>query len=361
MPSVNNKRIAKNTLLLYVRMLVMMLVSLYTVRVILNTLGSVDYGIYNVVGGIIAMFSFLSSTLASASQRFFAFELGRRNYNQLQKTFSMSILIYGMLAVLILVVAEIIGIWFINNLLTIPKERIDAANWVYQFAILSFMATIIRIPYQATIIAHERMHVFAYISIVEVSLKLLIVFLLVIIPFDKLKLYAILYFLVTLTVTTIFNVYCRKKFVECKFIFHWNTALFKMIASYSGWNMFETSSKIISSQGGNILLGMFFSPIVNAARGIAHQVSVTMNHFVLNFMTATRPQIIKYHAQGDNRNMFDLAIRSSKFCFYLMFVISSPVLLETKYILTLWLHDVPTNTIIFKKLIIITILIEVIS
>lgn len=357
----NNKRIAKNTMMLYFRMLLIMAVSLYTVRVVLNTLGEVDYGLYNVVGGVVTMFSFLSNTMASATQRFFSFEIGRKNYEQLKNIFSLTMMIYVMIALVILLLAETIGLWFLNTHMTIPGERMEAANWVYQFAIFSFMMTMFTIPYNAAIIAHERMKVYAYVSIIEVSLKLLIVYVLILFSFDKLKLYAILIFGVTTLVTLIYRTYCKRKFEECKFSFYWNIALFKEIISYSGWNLFGTIASIFNNQGVNILLNIFFGPIVNAARGIAYQLNSAIIQFVQNFMTATRPQIIKYYAADKKLEMLKLVFQSSKFSFLLLFILSMPVLLETKFILTLWLKVVPEHVILFTRLIIITALIDSLS
>ena len=359
--SENNKRIAKNTLLLYFRMLLMMGVSLYTIRVVLNTLGAVDYGIYNVVGGVVTMFSFLSGTMAGASQRFFAFEIGRKDYQQLKKTFSMTMTIYVMIAVVILILAETIGLWFLNNKMTIPAERMESANWIYQFAILSFILTMFAIPYNAAIIAHERMNVYAYVSIIEVTLKLAIVYILVVFSFDKLKLYAVLMFAVTAIVTSIYQIYCRKKFDECRFSFYWNKSLFKEIVSYSGWNLFGALAGIFSNQGISIVLNMFFGPVVNAAQAIATQVNNTINQFIINFSTAVNPQITKYYAAGEKEEMIKLVFQSSKFSYFLMFILSMPVLLETNFILSMWLKEVPDYVVIFTQLVIITALIDSLS
>jgi O-antigen/teichoic acid export membrane protein len=279
----NNKRIAKNTLMLYFRMLLIMGVSLYTVRIVLNTLGVEDYGIYNVVGGIVVMFSFLSNTMASASQRFFAFELGRKDYDQLKKTFSMTVTIYLIIAVIILILAETLGLWFLNTQLSIPVERMETANWVYQFTIFSFMMTMLTVPYNAAIVAHERMNVYAYVSIVEAFLKLLIVYILVLFSYDKLKLYAILMFGVTTFITLIYRTYCKRQFQECSYNFYWEKPLFKELIGYSGWNLFGAIAGILNNQGINILLNIFFGPIVNAARAIAYQVNTAVNQFVTNF------------------------------------------------------------------------------
>lgn len=361
MYSENNKRIVKNTLLLYFRMLLIMGVSLYTVRIVLDALGVVDYGLYNVVGGIVVMFSFLSNTMASASQRFFAFEIGRENYTQLKKTFSMTMTIYGIIAVLILILAETVGLWFLNTQLTIPAERMEAANWVYQFTILSFMMTMITVPYNAAIIAHERMNVYAYVGIAETALKLLIVYLLLLFSYDKLKLYAILMFGVTALVTFIYRRYCKKQFQECTYNYYWDKPLFKELIGYSGWNLIGASSAILSNQGINILLNIFFGPIVNAARGIAFQVSGVVTQFITNFFTAVNPQITKYYAAGEKEKMNILVFQSSKFSFFLLLALSMPILLETRFLLILWLKEIPDYVIIFTRLVIITALINSLS
>lgn len=357
----NNKRIARNTALLYFRMLLTMTVSLFTVRIVLNTLGAIDYGIYNVVAGIVMMFSFMSNTMASASQRFFAFELGRNDIAQLKKTFSLTISIYGLIAIIVLVLAESVGIWFLNTQMVIPAERLNAANWVYQFAIFSFMITIITIPYNAVIIAHEDMKIYAYISIIEVVLKLVIVYVLVYFSFDKLKLYAVLMFFVTCIITFIYKFVCKRRYVESRFKFYWDKELFNILLSYSGWTLFGASAAIFKNQGINILLNIFFGPIVNAARAIAYQVNSAVNQFVLNFFTAVRPQIIKYYASNEKDKMLKLIYQSSKFSYFLLFILSMPILLETNYILTLWLKETPQYVVVFTRLIIICALIDSLS
>ncbi len=357
----NNKRIAKNTLMLYFRMMLTMAVSLFTVRVVLNTLGTVDYGIYNVVGGVVTMFSFLSSTMASASQRFFAFELGKKDFKQLKRTFSMSLLIYIFIAVLILILAETIGLWFLINKMNIPENRMHASMWVYQFSIFSFMMAVFTIPYDAIIIANEKMNVYAYVSIIEVILKLVIVYLLVVFSLDKLILYSILTFTVTTIVTFIYRTYSIRNFKECKFSFYWDKNLYKEIMSYSGWNLFGALAGVLNGQGINIVLNIFFGPVVNAARGVAFQVGNAISRFVQNFMTAANPQITKYYATGEYRQMHKLVFQSSKFSYLLLLIISLPFLLETNYVLTIWLKVVPEYVIVFTRLIIITTLIESLS
>lgn len=361
MPSENNRRLAKNTLLLYFRMLLAMFVSLFTVRVVFNTLGTVDYGIYNVVGGVVAMFSFLSGTMAAASQRFFAFELGRKDFIKLKKIFSMTIMIYAIVAIVVVLLGETIGLWFLNNKMVIPVNRVTAANWIYQFSILSFLVTIMTIPYDAVIIAHENMKVYAYVSIIEVTLKLLIVYILVCFSFDKLKLYSLLIFMTSCIVTFIYRSVCKRKYKECKFSFKWDKSLFKMLIGYSGWNLFGALAGILNNHGINILLNIFFGPVINAARSIAFQVSSSVNQFVMNFLMAVNPQITKYYATDDKNKMMELVVRTSKLSFFLLFLISMPMLLETHFILALWLKKVPDSVVIFTILIIVSALVDSLS
>jgi len=307
------------------------------------------------------MFSFLSGTMATASQRFFAFELGRKNYDQLKKTFSMTMTIYVLIGIVIFILAETVGLWFLNNKMTIPVERMEAANWIYQFAILSFMVTMFGVPYNAAIIAHERMNIYAYMSIIEASLKLTIVYILLVTTFDKLKLYAILIFIVTTLITFICKIYCRIKFDECRFKFYWSKSLFKEIVNYSGWNLFGALANVFNNQGVSIMLNIFFGPIVNAALAIAFQVNSSINQFVQNFIIAVRPQITKYYASGQKEQMLKLILQSSKFSFLLLFIITMPVLLETHFVFTLWLKKTPEYVISFTRFIIISTLIDTLS
>lgn len=342
-------------------MLLTMGVSLYTVRIVLNTLGIIDYGIYNVVGGIVIMFSFLSSTMAVASQRYFAFELGRKDMVRLKQTFSMTMQIYLLLAIVILLLAETVGLWFLNTQMTIPTERMVAARWVYQFSILSFMMTMFTVPYNAAIIAREQMNVYAWVSIIEVVLKLVIVYVLVVFSFDKLKLYAVLMFGVTTLVTFIYWTYCKRKFDECRYSFYWKKPLFKEIVSYSGWNLFGALAGVFNNQGVSIILNLFFGPLLNAVQAIAYQVNNAINQFVQNFMMAARPQITKYYAAGEREQMLKLVFQSSKFSFLLLFVLTMPVLLETKFIFEIWLKEVPEYVVLFTRLVIVAALIDSLS
>ena len=356
--SYSNKRIAKNTLMLYVRMLLTMAITLYTSRIVLNTLGVEDFGIYNVVGGFVTMFAFLNSAMASATQRFLSFEIGRKDFVQLRNVFSMSVNIHFIIAFVILLLAETIGLWFVNTQLTIPADRMNAAQWVYQFSILSMMVSIVSVPSNAIIIAHERMNVFAWVSIAEVSLKLLIVFMLQWFGFDKLKLYAVLVFSVSLVIRLIYGVYCKYNFKESKFRFFWDKPLFKTLMSYAGWNLWGNASSVLYGQGINVLLNIFFGPTVNAARAIAYQVRGATNQFVQNFQIAMNPQIIKLYATNNLKKMHLLVFQGAKFSFFMLLILSLPILLETNIILSLWLKHVPEYTVVFTQLVIINILID---
>jgi O-antigen/teichoic acid export membrane protein len=350
MPSKKNKRIAKNTLMLYFRMLFIMGVSLYTSRIVLNVLGVEDFGIYNVVGGLVAMASLINASLSSASQRFITFELGKLANQKLGETFSVVVSIHFVLAILIFIIAETIGVWFLNSYINIAASRMNAANWVFQCSLFSFLIGVISVPYNATIIAHERMKAFAYIGIIEAVLKLIIVFMLVFINFDKLKIYAILVLSISVLIRLIYGYYCKLNFVECKFRMLWNKELFRQIASFAGWQFIGTSSGILMTQGVNILLNIFFGVIINAAQGIAMQVQGTVGGFVNSFMTALNPQITKSYASNDRDYMMRLVLQGARFSFYLMFFLSLPILIETQSVLKFWLKIVPDYAVVFVQL-----------
>src|SRR5690554_2679044 len=347
--------------MLYFRMILTMLVSLYTSRVILNTLGVEDYGIYNVVGGVVSMFAFFNSAMSSATQRFLSYEIGKGDFVQLRKTFNATQIIHICIAVFIFILAETVGLWFVKNYLVIPPERLNAAIWVYHFSVLSFMVSIIQVPYNATIIAHERMNVYAYVSIIEVLLKLLIVFMLTWITYDKLILYGILHFGVMFLIAAIYRIYTRKNFEESKFEVVKDKGLYKTLISYSGWNLFGNIAGVAQGQGINIILNIFFGPVVNAARGIATQVQSAVNSFVSNFQMAVKPQIIKSYAANEKDYMISLIIQSSKYSFYLLFILSLPIILEVDQILKIWLITVPEYASIFTVLVLVIILINSIS
>lgn len=351
--SANNNRIAKNTLLLYVRMLFMLLVSLYTSRVVLNTLGVVDYGINNVVGGVIAMLGFLTGSLGAASSRYITYDLGEGDMAKMKKTFGNILSIHFILAAVVLLFGETLGLWFMSTQLNIPPERETAAMWVYQFSIFSSVLAVISVPYNATIIAHEKMSAFAYISIADAVLKLLIVYLLLIIPYDKLIVYAILYFCIQAFDRVVYGIYCSRHFEEVRTRPKYDGKLFKEIFAFAGWTMNGNLAVIGYTQGLNILLNIFFGPAVNAARGIAVQVQSVCQQFCSNFQMALNPQLTKCYAQGDIDNMQRLLIKSSKFSFYILFFIVLPLTLEAEFVLKLWLGTVPEHTVSFLRLILV--------
>lgn len=350
----NNKRIAKNTLLLYVRMLFTMAVSLFTSRVILNTLGVEDYGINNVVGGIVTMFSVLSGSLSSSISRFITFELGKGNIERLKTIFSTGVNIQLGMSVLIIIIAEAVGIWFLNTKMNIPTDRMVAANWVFQCAILTFVLNLLSVPYNAAIIAHEKMSAFAYISVVEVSLKLIIVYMLMISPFDRLETYAVLLLLVGAVIRFIYGYYCKRHFEECTYHFVFDKPVLKEMTGFAGWNFLGNGAYMLNTQGVNILMNLYFGVAVNAARGIATQVNAALKQFVNNFTTAVNPQITKSYAQGDLDYMHKLVCRSAKFSAFLMMFFAVPIILETNTILTIWLKTVPDYAVIFLQWIIIS-------
>lgn len=357
----NTKRIAKNTLMLYVRMLFSMLVSLYTSRVVLNTLGVEDYGIYNVVGGVVAMMGVLNGAMATSVQRFLNYELGAGNSEKLQQTFSMSLNIYALFALIFVILAETIGVWFLNTHLQIPQERLLAANYVFQFSIFATVISLMSNPYNASIVAHERMDVYAYTSILEVLAKLGIVYLLMVITFDKLIGYGIFLTITSCLVTIAYYLFCKKHFAECRYKLYWDKSLFSQLFSYFSWNLFGSTSAVAKTEGLNILINMFFNPAVNAARGIACQINNVLMQFFNNFFTAVRPQIIKYYAQGDTVSMIDLVFRSTKYSFFLCLLVSLPILIEAPYLINFWLGQTPEYTVIFTRLIVIISVIEALA
>lgn len=353
-----SKRIAQNTVLLYIRMFFMMAVSLYTSRVVLNTLGFEDFGLYNVVGGFVALFSFLNGAMASATQRYLNFEMGRNDENGLRCVFGMSVNIHAMISCLLLILAETVGLWFLYHYFNIPQERFSAALWVYQFAILSAIASIMSVPYNAAIIAHEKMSAFAYISILEVVLKLVIVYLLLVTDMDKLKLYAVYMFGVQLLVALIYLIYDLRNFRETHYRYLWHKGLFYEMSAFAGWNLFGNLAAVAYTQGVNILLNIFFGPVVNAARGISVQVQNALRGFCQNFQTAVNPQITKSYAIHDLVYMHRLLFVSSKFSFYLLFFFVLPIFLEAHQILVWWLKDYPEHTQNFTRLILLVTLID---
>ena len=357
----NSKRIAKNTLMLYFRQILIMIVSLYTVRVVLNTLGAEDYGIYNVVAGVVVLFSFVNNAMATSTQRFLNFNLGKEDTEKTQQTYSSSLLIHIGIALIFVILAETIGLWFVNTKLNIPQERHSAAMWCYQFSIVTTVFNILRVPYNAVIIAYEKMSFFAWVSIVEAVLKLLVVYLLIISPFDKLVAYVILLTVVSIIILFCYKIYCNNKFEIAHYKKVTDYSLIKEILGFSGWSLFGATANVANNQGTNIVLNMFTNVTVNAAMGIANQVNSAVYSFVSNFQTAFNPQIVKSWASNELEYFYSLLIRAAKVSYYLLFFIALPLHLNADFVLSIWLKDVPNYAVDFVRLILIWSLIEAVN
>lgn len=357
----NNKRVAKNTLFLYIRMTLTMAVSLYSSRVVLNVLGVEDYGTYNVVGGVVTMFSFLNATLAVSTQRFLSFDIGKSDMRMLHTTFFMAVVLHLLMAMFILVLAETIGLWFLMNKMVFTESRMNAVFWVYQISVITAMINITQIPFSAAINAHERMDIYAYASIADVVLKLLAVILLQWIYGDKLIAYAILLFAVTTIMALFYRFYCLRHFKECTFKKSWDKTRFKEMLSFSGWNTSAQFALVARTQGVNIILNLFFGTVINAARGVGVAVFSIVSGFANNIIVAINPQLVKYYAQKDYAAMQQLIIKGSKFTFFLLFLIALPIIMETDYLLTLWLKKPPEIAPLFCRLILISALIDALS
>ena len=357
----NNKRIAKNTLLLYARMLLMMFIGLYTSRIILDKLGEVNFGIYNVVGGFVSMFTVISGAMTTATQRFLSFEIGKGKNGDVEGIFSTMLLIHIFLGIIILFAGETLGLWFLNEYMNFPSNRYEAANWVFQFSLMVFILSVINVPYTGVLIAYEKMSTFAYFSIIDVVLKLAICYLITIIPFDRLIVYAALMALIQLVLILAYYFYCRKNFSKCRFSFRFNRSYGKEVASFVSWNLIGSLAGVAKEQGINVVLNIFFGPAVNAARGIAYQVLTKINGFVSNFQMAMNPQIIKDYAAGDKEAMYKLVFRGAKFSYLLLLTLSLPVMIEAPFILDIWLKEVPNYTSIFLRLIIAIALLNTLS
>jgi len=330
-----------------------MMINLYAVRVIINVLGVEDYGIYNAVAGVVFLFNFLSSALASASQRFLSYDLGRKDYNNLVRTFSITVYIYLFLSVAILILSFSFGLWLLNNQLVIPAQRMDAARLAFYFALFSFFVTILRTPYHASILAHEDMNYFAWLSIAEVSLKLILVFIIRVVDYDKLVQYSFLMFMNSLVMFGTYWLINRIKYTECKVMLFWDLALFKKILSFSSWNLFGHLAGVLRSQGINVLLNIFFGPTVNAARSIAQQVNGAVNSFGSNFNTAVRPRIVKVYSQDRHSDVISLVFWSSKMTAFLLLIFEIPLMIEMHTVMNLWLGIVPEYVVVFTRIIII--------
>ena len=352
------RRVIKNTMFLYVRMLVILFVSLYMTRVLLRQLGAVDYGLNNVVAGVVAMSSFMVGAMSNASTRFFAFALGQDDPGVSRRIFQATLTIYIGFVVLIVVLAETVGLWFVCNKLTIPPDRMVAARWIYQFSVLSLVFSFIRVPYNSSIIAHERMDFFAWTSILEVLLKLAVVFLLVLDGGDKLIRYGVLTFLVTVIITFVFIFYCQTRFEECVFRLRYNRKDSTEILGFAGWQFVSSMGDVALDQGINIVLNLFFGPVINAARGLAYSVKSQVAAFVGNFQVAATPQITMLYAAGEKQAMQRLMLQTSKVSFILMIVITLPAFIGADWMLDFWLDEVPEYTALFVRLMMVNILID---
>lgn len=356
----NDKRIAKNTFFLYIRQLLVMAVGLYTVRVILAALGEEDYGIYNVVGGFVAMFSILSGALSVAISRFITYEMGQPDVTtfRLQRIFSSSLVIQVVIGLIISLLIATFGVWFVENKMVIPSERLDVALYVLLFSTLSFFINLLSVPYNALIIAREQMKAFAYISILEIVLKLLVAYLLMVTSSDKLMLYAFCMVVVSLIVRSVYTIYCKRNFEECRFVRGFDKKLLSKMFAFSGWAFLGNGVVVLKEQGSSVLLNLFGGPMVNAAQGIAMQVNAAVYSFVSNFMIASNPQITKNCAAGDLNSMHSLIIRSEKFGFFILLIILLPLCAGIDYVLGVWLVDVPAHATNFIVLILLYSLIE---
>jgi O-antigen/teichoic acid export membrane protein len=342
-------------------MFLVMGVTLYTSRIVLEQLGVSDYGVYSIVGGIVALFGFLNSSMSSATQRYLAFDLGKKDDKKLQKTFSATLTIHLAIAIIILFFAETLGLWYVNYKVILPPERLFAANVVYQFSVLTALIGIIQVPYDSLIMAYEKMNIYAYISIVEVSLKLTLVFFLVYYPGDKLIAYGAMLFLVSFIIRIAYQIYCKKKYVVSKYKFEYDKIYFNELISYSGWNLFGGLASVSRGQGINIVLNLFFGTVANAAYGLTLQVQSATNQFVSNFQRAVNPQIIKSYSEGNIERMHKLIIQSSKFSFILMILLVAPIIFNIDFILNFWLKTPPEYSSVFIRLSLITVLIDSIS
>lgn len=353
---------AKNTLLMYVRMLVLVVVQLYTVPVVLRALGVVDYGIYNVVGGFVTMFTFINGSLVSGCQRFMAFAIGQRSDKTLNEVFESSFYIFLILAISLFFVLELIGVWFLNTRMTIPDDRLNAANWVLQLSIISLFVTVLATPFNSVVIAHERMSVFAYASIFECLYKLFIAIFLTFVLSDKLIFYALFLFSSSFILAGFYYLYCRYHFKECKRIkLRKDIVFLREIGTYAGWNVIGSLAVVLRNHGLNVVMNLFFSPVMNAAHTIAAHINGIFNQFVSNVYIATRPQMVKQYAMGNMKEMWNITFKSSKYAFFLMTYIIVPVLIELPLFLKLWLKDVPDFTVVFSRLMILSLAVETLT
>lgn len=349
----NTKRIAKNTIVLYIRMIVIMIITLYTSRVVLKALGFEDYGLYNVIGGVVALMSFLKSSMSESTQRFLSYEMGKGNDNNLKNVFSVCLTTHFLIALILLILAETLGLWFLNTQINIPEGREVAANWIYQFSVVSLCISIISVPFSADIISHEQMGFFAILTILDAVLKLGFSFAIMFTSFDKLIFYGFLMMLVPIINIGLNWFYCYKKHPETHYKFFWDKEMFKKIFSFSGWTIWGQLAVVGSNQGTNILVNIFHSVTANAAMGVGQQVNHAVTGLISNFQTAFKPQITKSYAAGDFKYLNTLTNYAAKISFYLFFIVSLPLLLNIDFVLDLWLDKVPNYANIFCAIFII--------
>lgn len=350
--SSNTNRIAKNTIALYCRTFITLVVSLYTSRIVLRELGITDYGIYNVIGGVVVLFTFMNSAMVSAVQRFLSFKIGQKDAEGERDIFNISILIHIGIAILVIVLAETVGLWFVNNKLSIPSDSYVAANWVYQFSVINIIIRILQIPYNACIIANEKMSFYAYLSIMESCGYLLVAFLLSALVSDRLVYYALMISLVVICVFFVYAVYCHRKFETCRFKIPHNKGLYRQLFSFSGWSVIGGFSVVCVQQGLGIIMNIFMGVVINAALGIVNQVIAGITTLISNLQTATHPQIIKSYAEKDIVYFNNLIFKSSKFSFFLLSIFVIPLFIYMDGILNIWLGVVPEYTSVFIRIMI---------
>lgn len=361
MSAETNKRVVKNTIFLYIRTFVSMIISLYTSRKILEALGVSDFGIYNVVGGVITMLTFLNGSMSVATQRFLTVELGKKDRGNYNRIFNMTVLIHIGLAALVLIAAETAGLWFVNTYLNIPAGRMSAANWVYQASVLSTILSILQTPYHASIVSHEHMHIYAYVGLGESFGKLFLVLLLVVYPYDRLIFWGFIMFFFQFLMAIIYRVYCIRQFPECKLHLKWDRSIFYSMLKFTGWNMFGTVAWLLKDQGVNVLMNIFGGPVANAARGVSCQISGAVQGLTGGFQSAVNPQLTKRYAANDSEATCRLLCESSKISYFLLFIIALPVMMEADFILKLWLVEVPPMAPIFTRIILIEALLSAIG
>ena len=358
MSTTNNSRIAKNVMFMYIRMFIALCLNLFTSRILLSNLGINDYGVFNVVGGIITMFSFLNGAMTNTTSRYLTYYLGKSNTLRLSNVFNLTLLIHFIIAVAVVVLGESVGLWFLFHKMVIPESRMFAAGCLFQFSVINTFLTVITVPFNSMIIAHEKMSAFAFISLTDVILKFLIAVSLPLWGFDRLVIYGALIMSVQILDIFLYFIYCKKKFAETKIKYFWDKLLFKEMFSFAGWSLLGNFSHVFYTQGVNLILNMFCGPAVNAARGITVQVDSVVRQFATNIQAAINPQIIKSYAENNLERMKVLIFASSRYCFYLLFALALPIMLEVDFILHTWLVEVPNHTSEFLRITLITLLLN---